>query len=542
MRIHFQHLGHANRCLKDCEIVLRKSLGLNEKQKIPILAVKNDLSKALGFNSLIDLTGHCKKNGSRQSQVSSVGDLFTSLIKGFYLAKETLKQHDIPLPDEYDAAGMAGEVLSMLEGIKQGEEHKNLDSQVFRRHVVEPEAGQRRKRAEDADCSLDERIALFREAIDYSIKNNLLSEIDESAYYAGQVLMAHFKPAEAHEFFALCFRLGSHQRIPRLTFAAYAASSIALGKLKLAREVLLLDAKESLSDIGHPDDFETAITERGDFDRQEGRRLLAFPECSGSDYSGWVCPLERFLAGDLDTARRSLAWARSRNARAELYLTGQLPEPEPYYEFRPPEAKSWRTTKAEREDHDARYCFSLVAAAWRLHPVAVEWLKSAPQEKLPVKARYKEYNPPSSFTFYKAVIEGREFEASLGPDGVHIHERASRSESYIGPSEIIYSETDKIHGRNCDAKVHWCIAKYGDSSQAMIDLCSLSDKGRKVLAKSFGLPMRGERAGRTERFYSSTAFESLCEWAKENPKKIVRYKGCRYLYNLTDVIAKRIGK
>jgi hypothetical protein len=542
MRIQFLHLGHANRCLKDCDIVLSQTLEKSSKKKLPITVVKNTLCRSLGYSSLIELTGHYRNESRRPLEPSSASDLLFRLIDGFDAVELILAENGIELPKDSSSVDMAGKVLFMLEGTKPSVDMKKRDS-IHHDHELHYVAIGLRDKAEQGDFSPDERVALFNEAIDFASKNNLLDVVDESSYYAGQVLMAHFRPEEAHTYFAKCIALRDKQRIGWLTRANYASSALAIGDFTLARRLLEFDAILKSGD-DQLIDCESALTDRHEWSLKEQARVKAYPECSGHAHTAWIRVLERILAGDNEKAARALAWARFKNPRVELYLLGEVSTPSPYYEFRDGDVSLLRSTKAEREDAEARYCYAIAAPSWSHYPKALEWLKKAPHTKLPPKARYKEYVTPRPITFYRTTIEGREFGATLhgGSGGIIVYDYKNRDSANLGVCEIVHDEANKIYRHVCSNTKHYFVAKYGDSWQAKIDLCELSEKGLKEFAKSFGIPICFARnySGREDGFYKSPAFTALCEWAKNNPKKNRRYRGAQYLYNVTEEIERRL--
>jgi tetratricopeptide (TPR) repeat protein len=94
-------------------------------------------------------------------------------------------------------------------------------------------------------------------------------------------------------------------------------------------------------------------------------RLLTRYEDDGSAVFTWGRVLARFLAGDPDGARESLALARRLNRHAEKYLTGvkRLPRSRP-------------DTYTFGQDSEAVVCADFLREAWRKHPAAVAWLKT----------------------------------------------------------------------------------------------------------------------------------------------------------------------
>jgi len=99
----------------------------------------------------------------------------------------------------------------------------------------------------------------------------------------------------------------------------------------------------------------------GDLDGAQ--RLLRQYKNDISAVFAWGRTLHRFLAGDLQGARRELEAARKCNRLVELYLTGQRKLP-----------KSMPEMYALGSDEEAIISADLLAKAWAKHEEALHWL------------------------------------------------------------------------------------------------------------------------------------------------------------------------
>ena len=95
------------------------------------------------------------------------------------------------------------------------------------------------------------------------------------------------------------------------------------------------------------------------------RRLLKQYAEDGSALFSWGRVLERHLSRDVYGASTALKEARRENRYVEKYLTGKKQQP-----LRLPDYYS------RGEESEAVYCAFHLGLAWRLHPQAVNWLKS----------------------------------------------------------------------------------------------------------------------------------------------------------------------
>jgi tetratricopeptide (TPR) repeat protein len=100
-------------------------------------------------------------------------------------------------------------------------------------------------------------------------------------------------------------------------------------------------------------------------DLVRARELLARYPDEYTAIFNWGRTLERYLSGDLRDAQRCLAKARFQNPRVEKYLTGKRAEP-----------RNLPASYSPGQESEARHCAFFLAVPWRLHPTAVQWLRT----------------------------------------------------------------------------------------------------------------------------------------------------------------------
>ena len=135
------------------------------------------------------------------------------------------------------------------------------------------------------------------------------------------------------------------------------------------------------------------------------------------------------------------------------------------------------------------------------------------------------HNPLTGDVFIDVTIEKHRFQAGIvfGPhirlhsvDGEEITGRCPLGVSTISCAERAVHLPDDVR--------QWYLCRY--ESEAVINLCNLSEAGRRWLSLEFGLPILSLSTGLLQHqawyFYRSKAYAALVNWARNNPKKIVQ--------------------
>ncbi len=120
MRIHFQHLGHANRCLKDCEEALLATLVEGHtNQPFPALRIQNAMCQGLGYSSYHELKDVFKAQPGPRPASSTYEKLLGGLEKGFGLSLQVLDDLGFYPGDDNNrshAHALAAGVVEKLKG------------------------------------------------------------------------------------------------------------------------------------------------------------------------------------------------------------------------------------------------------------------------------------------------------------------------------------------------------------------------------------------------------------------------------------------
>jgi hypothetical protein len=342
---------------------------------------------------------------------------------------------------------------------------------------------------------------------------------DKAAYaalkYLAMFLLINHRPKQATPHFERLFRLD-----PKDLFAScglIACNLASADSKRIADAKSLLDADRPIS-LG----FSTPYGE-GDY--------------VGDPLHVWARTLERFLRGDLEAARRALAWARLVGGQFEACLLGRRPYPEIEAEdiYAPGGGGLFGVgvPVSELRDSQIREALAFISPAWQAHPDAIEWLRSAPHEDVPLRAKPKPPKLGASRTFFQAQIEGRSFRVALGyGDGPVLVAKPSKMPLQHGGRARIATSSIRLTPSEAEGgPQRWSIVP--DGHRPAIDISGLTDIGRMLLSQKFGIPLGQSDDGLS--FLGSEACESLCKDAGTHSNRYFLYSSSiRTIAGLTE--------
>jgi hypothetical protein len=126
MRIHFLHRGHAERCLKDCRLILEAELSAGRNHRLPTQRVRNAFCQGLGYSSHEELERFLSLYPTPNSTPDPI-TLLAALTKSFQLSLDVAQTSGFRLDANKDhvATQLAQRALLSLNGtdLKAGGDH-----------------------------------------------------------------------------------------------------------------------------------------------------------------------------------------------------------------------------------------------------------------------------------------------------------------------------------------------------------------------------------------------------------------------------------
>jgi tetratricopeptide (TPR) repeat protein len=276
------------------------------------------------------------------------------------LLEQRLGPNDLIMPEDMQALITSLEAPQASDQLSEEAADARAQAQDFAFSAMEAESeAQARKLAKralklDPDC-VDALLIMVD--VDAQSSREMLDGLQKAVAAGERSLGAKFIDENEGRFWLL-IETRPYMRALQVLAEGYRSQGISMDAIRIFEKILKLNPNDNQ---GVRDPLLGLYLETGDLN---GAALLLHQYRDDASASfAWARVLERFLAGDGESAAALLAKARKANRHVEVYLTTQKPLPDELPEMYAPGS-----------EEEAVLCLSYLGGAWAEHEDAASWL------------------------------------------------------------------------------------------------------------------------------------------------------------------------